>query len=122
MPEIDFAEMVKALAKDGDEIAQELSGLDAHILHMAVGVSGEAGELIDAIKKAVIYRKDIDIKNIIEELGDLEFYMEGLRQGLGISREETITANIEKLGKRYSDGEYSDVDAQVRADKIEGEK
>lgn len=42
--------------------------------------------------------------------------MEGLRQRLGITREETITGNIVKLGKRYADG-YSDKAAQERADK-----
>jgi len=113
---INHAEMVRALAKPGETIAQEITGPDAHTLHMAVGVSGEAGELLDAIKKAVIYRKPLDRENVIEELGDLEFYMEGLRQGLGITREETLDANIAKLGVRYSAG-YSDKAAQDRADK-----
>ena len=112
-----YAEMVKALAKDGDAIVASLTGEDAHIMHMAIGVSGEAGELLDAIKKPVIYRKPIDRENVIEELGDLEFYMEGLRQGLGITREETLEANIAKLGVRYQ-GTYSDESAQARADKV----
>lgn len=115
--DIEYSDMVRALAKPGDIIASEMSGSDAHMLHMAVGVSGEAGELLDAIKKAVIYRKPIDRENVVEELGDLEFYMEGLRQGLGISREETLTANIAKLGIRYEGLKYSDAGAHARADK-----
>jgi len=111
------AVMVRALAKDGALIADEMTPHSAHILHMAVGVSGESGELLDAVKKAVIYNKEIDRKNIVEELGDLEFYMEGLRQGLCITREETIDHNIKKLGVRYGK-EYSDVSAQVRKDKL----
>jgi len=110
-------EMVKELAKSGEIIASEINGEDAHILHMAVGICGEAGELIDAIKKHVIYRKDLDMENVIEELGDLEFYMEGLRQGLGITRERCIEANINKLGKRYEGFKYSDKQAHDRADK-----
>lgn len=117
MIEIKFEEMVAALAKSGDAIVQELTGTDAHVLHMAIGISGEAGELLDAIKKGAIYRKDFDRENIVEELGDLEFYMEGMRQGFGITREETISVNIQKLGKRYSKGTYSDSAAQERADK-----
>jgi len=113
---IDFKDMVRTLAKDGDDIVSSLSGSDAHILHMAVGVSGEAGELLDAIKKATIYRKPIDRENVVEELGDLEFYMEGLRDELGITREETIQYNISKLGVRYANG-YSDQAAVDRADK-----
>lgn len=114
---IKFEDMVKGLAKPGEKIAAEMTSDDAHLLHMAVGISGEAGELLDAVKKRVIYRKDLDRENVIEELGDLEFYMEGLRQGLGITREECIAGNIAKLGKRYEGLQYSDASAQGRADK-----
>ena len=113
---IAHSEMVEALAKPGHEFLLTMSPQDCHILHMAVGISGESGELLDAIKKAVIYRKPIDIENVIEELGDLEFYMEGLRASLDITREQTIEGNIAKLGKRYAAG-YSDKAAQERADK-----
>lgn len=84
---------------------------------MTMGISGEAGELLDAIKKGVIYRKPLDRENIIEELGDIEFYLEGLRQQLHISREETLLANINKLSKRYEKLSYSNDAAQTRADK-----
>lgn len=110
-------EMVKALAKSGQLIIDELTPEKAHQLHMAVGISGEAGELIDAVKKSAIYNKPLDRENVIEELGDIEFYMEGLRQSLNITREETIYANIAKLGKRYAGGKYSNDAAQQRADK-----
>lgn len=111
-----FEDMVKGLAKPGEAIVDSLTPEKAHQLHMAVGISGEAGELLDAIKKSVIYNKPLDRENVIEELGDLEFYMEGLRQGLGITRRETIQANAAKLNKRYEQG-YSDKAAQERADK-----
>lgn len=114
---IKFSEMVGALAKPGGAIIDQLTPKSAHELHMAVGISGEAGELLDCVKKASIYNKPIDVENLIEELGDLEFYMEGLRQSQGITREETIEANIAKLGKRYSSGAYSNKQAQDRADK-----
>lgn len=110
-------ELVADLVKPGQAIIDSLSPLGAHILHMAVGVSGEAGELLDAVKKATVYNKPIDLVNVIEELGDLEFYMEGLRSALGISREDCLTANIDKLLVRYSSGRYSDAQAQQRADK-----
>lgn len=114
-----YAKMVEALAKPGEAIVEEMTPFKAHLLHMAVGISGEAGELLDAIKKAVIYNKPIDRENVIEELGDLEFYMEGLRQGLGLSREETLAANVRKLSKRYEGLKYSNAAAQARADKVE---
>lgn len=113
----DYSVMVGVLAKPGDEILQSLSPLDCHLWHMASCIPGEAGELFDAIKKSIIYRKPLDRANVIEELGDLEFYMEGLRQGLCITREETISANVAKLSKRYASLTYSDKAAQERKDK-----
>lgn len=114
---INYSDMVKSLAKSGEKIAAELDGKDAHLIHMAIGISGEAGELLDAIKKRAVYRKELDRENVIEELGDLEFYMEGLRQGLGVTREQCLEANIAKLSKRYESLQYSDNAAQQRADK-----
>lgn len=113
-----FASMVAALVKPGEDIIQQMTPSKANALHMAVGASGEAGELLDAIKRFVIYNKPLDRENVVEELGDLEFFLEGIRAELGISREETLTANKFKLlGKRYASGTYSDAQAIARADK-----
>lgn len=112
--------LVAALAKPGEDIRQSLDAKACHLWHMASCIPGEAGELFDAIKKSVIYGKELDLENVIEELGDLEFYMEGLRAALGIARQQCIEANIDKLQARYSEGSYSDKAAQERADKEPG--
>jgi len=114
---MNHGELVKALCKSGDSIKVTLKSSDCHTLHMCMGLSGETGELIDAIKKAVIYRKPLDLENVIEELGDIEFYLEGLRQQLGITRKQTVDHNMFKLGARYSTGAYTDEQAVTRADK-----
>lgn len=75
MSKINHTDMVRALCKSGNQIAEEITGSDAHGLHMAVG----------------------------------------------ITREETIEANIAKLGKRYEGFNYSDQAAQTRADKEPGQ-
>ena len=115
------SEMVTDLAKPGADILATLTPEKAHLLHMAIGISGEAGELLDAIKKYVIYNKELDVENVVEELGDLEFYIEGLRQGVNLDREHTLEKNIDKLARgpksRYKGGKYSDKAAQERADK-----
>lgn len=122
---INHSDMVRKLKKPGLTILHQLNAGQMDALHMAVGVSGEAGELLDAVKKLSIYQKPLDEAlraNIIEELGDLEFYMEGLRQSYGITRDETLIGNIEKLGKRYKDLSYTDAQAHERADKaVSGE-
>lgn len=43
--------------------------------------------------------------------------MEGIRQALGIRRDVTLQANIDKLRVRYEGLRYSDSAAQARADK-----
>jgi NTP pyrophosphatase (non-canonical NTP hydrolase) len=83
---------------------------------MSIGVSGESGELLDAIKKWAIYQKPLDIDNVIEELGDIEFYLEGIRQKLGLNRNMILEHNIEKLRRRYGT-KYTNEAAQRRADK-----
>ncbi len=111
------SEMVAALVKSGELIKQELTDEQANLWHMATGVSGEAGELLDAIKKNCIYQKPLDRENVIEELGDLEFYMEGVRAAVGVTRQQTLDANISKLSKRYEGLKYSNQAAIDRADK-----
>jgi hypothetical protein len=36
------------------------------MLHCVVGISGEAGELLDAVKKTWVYGKALDHDNLIE--------------------------------------------------------
>ncbi len=115
------SEMVSALVKKGELILDALTPAKVDLWHAATGVVGEAGELIDAVKKHVVYSKALDRENVIEELGDLEFYMEQLRQNLSISREETLAHNIAKLSKRYEGLRYTDAAAALRADKEAGQ-
>lgn len=110
-------ELVAALVKPGHEILVEMTPDDAHLMHMGIGVCGEAGEILDAIKRRVIYRKDLDFENVIEELGDMEFFLEGVRRALGITREQCLEANIRKLSLRYACLRYSNDQANARADK-----
>lgn len=117
IPPTSHSTLVTMLCKDGADILNEITFLDAHLLHMILGISGESGELLDAIKKAVIYRQPLDLQNVVEELGDLEFYLEGLRQGLHISREQVLEHNIAKLTTRYQN-KYSNEAAQNRVDKL----
>lgn len=114
-----FSKMTLALAKDGALIKNEITPEQANLLHMAVGVSGEAGELLDAIKKHVVYQKPLDVVNVKEEIGDLFFYLFNTMASLNLSFEDIIQGNIDKLSVRYSSGSYSNAQAQERADKVE---
>ena len=115
-------EFVRKLCKAGSIIAEELTPDDCHRLHMAVGISGEAGELLDAIKKAVIYRKPLDVQNVKEECGDLLFYITGMLDSIGSNLDQVISENMEKLSKRYSSLSYSNNQAIQRMDKEHGDE
>ena len=93
-----------------------------NILHMAVGISGEAGELLDAVKKAWAYGKPLDTENVIEELGDLLFYIQGMInliedcEDFPLNLDDLVMLNMKKLYERYPNG-YTDADAIERKDK-----
>lgn len=104
-----FAQHVaKLFVKPTDEVGR--------LLQAAVGISGEAGELLDCIKKTWIYGKKLDKENILEECGDLLFYIQAILAEAGFTMQEAREHNVFKLRKRYPEG-YTDEAAQVRADK-----
>ena len=117
------SQMVSALAKDGKAIQDTMTPDKVHLMHMIMGVSGEVGELLDTVKKHIVYDKPLDIENVLEELGDIEFYLEGFRQGLRdgghttLGRDEILDMNMSKLSKRYHTGSFSNDQANDRADK-----
>jgi NTP pyrophosphatase (non-canonical NTP hydrolase) len=89
---------------------------DIRLLHHTLGVAGEAGELVDAVKKHFFYGQELDRENIIEEISDCFWYQSQLLSLLGVSIEECFQINFDKLSKRYAKG-YSDQAAKERADK-----
>jgi len=114
---VPFEHMVAGILKSGSDILDSLTPVKAHLLHMGVGLPGEVGELLDALKRFAVYGRDLDLENVVEELGDIEFFLEGIRSAVNVTREQTLDANKLKLGKRYASGRYSDAQAIARADK-----
>ena len=71
------------------------------LLHAAMGIAGEAGEIIDPIKKSIFYGKKLDEVNLMEECGDLLYFVAVLLDELGYTFEEVMQINIDKLAARY---------------------
>tara|TARA_R110000782_G_scaffold52263_4_gene112131 strand:+ start:11420 stop:11827 length:408 start_codon:yes stop_codon:yes gene_type:complete len=111
-----YAGFVASRLKHPGAICRGMTVERASLTHIQMGISGEAGEITDAIKKHVCYGQPLDRANIIEELGDLEFYLMALREEIGVTRQETLSANVEKLSTRYKSG-YTDQEAKNRNDK-----
>jgi len=71
------------------------------LMHAKEGLVTEAGELADAFKRHIYYRQPLDRTNIIEELGDVMWYVGLACNVLGITIRDIQIANICKLQKRY---------------------
>lgn len=88
------------------------------MVHASLGICTEAGEIGTTVKAHWIYGRPVDYGNLIEEIGDLLFYIEALCQTIGVEMNDCMAANVAKLRKRYPNG-YSDQAANERADKCE---
>ena len=96
------------------------------LLHGAIGIATEAGELLDALKRSIYYGQPLDRTNLVEELGDLEWYMAILREALGVTQGEVQRINIEKLRARYPE-KFTSLhalhrDLEKERDVLEGQK
>lgn len=97
-----------------DEV--KLTENQKRILHHSIGIAGESGELVDAVKKHIFYGHELDVVNLKEEAGDLLWYISNLLYSIDSSLEEVMEMNHEKLKKRYAKG-FSEKEAKDRADK-----
>ena len=80
-------------------------GSEAEIIsNMSMGIAGEAGEIVNYIKKGVYQGHSLDKDKIKEEIGDTIWYLSALASRFDIPLEDIVKFNIEKLNKRYPDG------------------
>lgn len=85
------------------------------LVYMALGLSGESGEVTDLIKKTFMYDKKLNVEKVKEECGDMLWYMSNLLHEIGSSFEEVMQMNVDKLNKRYPTG-FTEKDALERKD------
>ena len=74
------------------------------LVNGVMGLNGEAGECIDIVKKCEFQGHDLDINKLVDELGDVLWYIAEICEGLGISMSDVAELNIEKLKERYPNG------------------
>jgi len=78
------------------------------IIYPALGLTGEAGEVSDKVKKVLrdnscLFTEDKK-KEIAKELGDVLWYVAVMAHDLGISLEEIAQMNYQKLQSRKERG------------------
>jgi len=113
----DYTRSVAEVTSDASKHAQALSdSLDVidnfgvspeRVLTAALGICAEGGEFTEVVKKCVFQGKPMDEDaqyHMKRELGDLCWYIAQACIALGISFEDVLDTNIQKLEARYPDG------------------
>jgi NTP pyrophosphatase (non-canonical NTP hydrolase) len=98
---VDFADRIGELDREGANIER--------LLTSGVGINAEGGEFLEIIKKMVFQGKPWNEDNrehLIIELGDIMWYVAQATQALGITFDQVIEMNVNKLKKRYPGGEF----------------
>ncbi len=81
----------------------ELSGREL-LINSVMGLCGESGEVIDLVKKHVSHGHPLNREKLIDELGDVAWYLAECATVLEVPLEDILARNIEKLKKRYPEG------------------
>lgn len=74
------------------------------LLNGVLGLTGEAGEVSDLIKKTIFHKKEFDLTHLKKELGDVMWYIAMICDSVGLDMDEVMEHNIEKLKARYPEG------------------
>lgn len=70
----------------------------------SLGLTGEAGEFADLMKKHHGHGHDLDREKALKELGDVLWYVSALASSLDSNLAEIAQLNVDKLRKRFKSG------------------
>lgn len=83
----------------------EVSPVDlGGLLNGCLGLTGEAGEFCDMVKKWVFHEKNVDIDHMKKEIGDVMWYVAMICHSMGWKLDEILQMNVDKLKARYPEG------------------
>ena len=100
----------------------ELEGQGADVSRLmtaAFGMSAEAGEFTEVVKKIFLQGKPYNEDNVFHmkrELGDLCWYLAQACMALDTTFEEVLQMNYEKLSARYPEGTFDVHKSENRAE------
>ena len=91
----------------------------SRLLTAALGISAEAGEFTDIVKKILLQGKPYNEDNVFHmkrELGDICWYIAQACMALDTNFEEILEINYQKLSARYPEGTFSVYKSENRND------
>jgi NTP pyrophosphatase (non-canonical NTP hydrolase) len=126
-----YAEFVDAVTSDASKeflaLSDRLVELDEkganieRLLTAGVGINAEGGEFLEIVKKMIFQGKPYTEDNrnhLIIELGDIMWYVAQACMALGVSIDDVVARNVQKLLKRYPEGAF---DVYFSENRVEGD-
>jgi len=105
MPSSDLAALMTSITnlelEDGADVPR--------LLTAALGLTAEAGEFTEVVKKIILQGKPYNEENAFHmkrELGDICWYLAQACMALDTTFDEVIEMNVDKLKARYPGGEF----------------
>ena len=95
----DLTPMVKVLLESGAVNESQLL-----LLNGVLGLAGESGEAADLVKKNIFQGHRLDLNELMEELGDVAWYLAIASHAIGYNLGDIFQGNVDKLKNRYPDG------------------
>ena len=89
------------------------------LLTAALGISAEAGEFTEVVKKIILQGKPYNEENVFHlkrELGDICWYLAQAFMALDTDFDEILEMNVEKLSARYPEGTFDVHKSENRKD------
>ena len=112
---VDFVRQVTSKPSlDSETLIERLEELDENanvpqLLTAALGLTAEAGEFTEIVKKMILqgkpYNED-NVRHLKIELGDTLWYIAQACMALNTSFDELMEMNFQKLSKRYPTGTF----------------
>ena len=116
-PSTDLAALLARLTALDVEVDADVPRL----LTAALGLTAEAGEFTEVVKKIILQGKPYNEENVFHlkrELGDICWYLAQACMALDTTFDEVIEMNVDKLKARYPGGEF---DVHHSENRVEGD-
>lgn len=84
-----------------DPRSERINEQTIRLLHAAMGLATEAGEFIEALIAHIEHGEELDLVNLAEEIGDVEWYSAIGSDTTGVPLSKIMYTNIKKLEKRF---------------------
>jgi hypothetical protein len=94
--------------------------VDYDSLHASLGLVTEASELADVYKKNLFYGRPYSKSKILDEAGDIMYYLARILDANGYTLDDCLKANVSKLTARF--GEAFDADKANNRDTVKEDK